>query len=109
MTQRAPVNIPVEMRRSGGTRWYRLGTAVSERGLLLAHVAPDALDGPLDIAFHLPGDAAPIRCRGLLTEVVVGEGDQERAERRAVELIDLDQESRARIANYVTERLSIYA
>jgi hypothetical protein len=109
MTQRAPVNVPVEMRRAGRTRWYRLTSAVSERELLLAHVAPEALDGPLDVAFHLPGDTAPIRCRGRVSEIIVGEGEEQRAERRAVELFDLDQDSRARIANYDTERLSIYA
>jgi hypothetical protein len=105
MTQRAPANVPVELRRAGRTRWFRLATAVSEQGLLLAHVAPESLDGPLEVAFHLPGDPVPIRCRGLLSEIVVGEGEEERAERRAVALIDLDQEGRARIANYVTERL----
>ena len=109
MTQRAPLNVPVEMRRAGRTRWFRLSAAVSERGLLLAHVAPDALDGPLEIAFHLPGDPAPIRGRGILEEIVVGEGEHERAERRAIELVDVDEAGRARIANYVTERLSVYA
>src|SRR6478672_7118966 len=101
MTQRAPVNIPVEMRRGGRSRWFRLATAVGERDLLLAHVAPESLDGPLEIAFHLPGDPAAIRCRGIVGEIVIGEGEEERAERRAVELIDLDQDARARITTYV--------
>ncbi|MDB4969550.1 MAG: hypothetical protein JWN44_5239 [Myxococcales bacterium] len=108
MTQRAPLHVPVELRRQGRTRWFRLSAAVSEQGLLLAHVVPDALDGPLEVAFHLPGDPEPIRCRGRASEVVVGEGEEERAERRAIELSDLDQDGRARITNYVTERLSSY-
>jgi hypothetical protein len=109
MTQRAPVNIPVEMRRGGRARWFRLATEIGERDLVIGHVAPESLDGPLDIAFHLPGDPAAIRCRGLLSEIVVGEGETERAERRLIDLIDLDQDARARITTYVTERLSIYA
>jgi hypothetical protein len=54
----------------------------------------------------LPGDAVPIRGVGRVTETVVGEGEEERAERRVIELAELDEDARARIANYVVERQS---
>jgi hypothetical protein len=95
------------MRRDGRNRWFRLATAVSTESLSLAHVVPEELDGPLDIAFHLPGDTAPIRCTGRVLEEVVGEGEEERAERRAVGLMNLDESARTRITNYVNERLGL--
>ena len=106
MTQRAPMHVPVEiLRRDGRTRWFRLATDISADALRLAHVLPEELDGPLAVAFHLPGDAVPVRCGGRAVEVVVGEGEEERAERRAIALSDLDEAARARITHYVTERL----
>ena len=106
MPPRAPMHVPVEiLRRDGRTRWYRLSADVSVETLSFTHVVPETLDGPLAIAFHLPGDAAPLRCGAYAVEEVVGEGEEERAERRAVRFADLDEASRARIANYVTERL----
>ena len=87
MPPRAPMHVPVEiLRRDGVTRWYRLTTHVAVDSLRLAHVVPDELDGPLSIAFHLPGDARPVRCSGRAVEEVVGDGEDERAERRGIAL-----------------------
>ena len=107
MTQRAPMHVPVEISRlDGHTRWFRLTSDISAAALRFGHVLPEELDGPLAVAFHLPGDALPIRCGGRAVEEIVGEGEDEHAERRAITLSDLDDASRARITNYVTERLS---
>jgi hypothetical protein len=108
MSLLAPMHVPVEiLRRDGRTRWFRLTTDVSPERLRFAHVIPEELDGPLQVAFHLPGDSAPVRCSGRTVEEVVGEGEEERAERRAIALSDLDDEARARIIHYVTERLGL--
>ena len=107
MTQRAPMHVPVEiLRRDGHTRWFRLTTDIAAGALRFAQVLPEELDGPLAIAFHLPGDALPVRCGGCAVEEIVGEGEDEHAVRRAIALSDLDDASRARITHYVTERLS---
>ena len=107
MTQRAPMHVPVEiLRRDGHTRWFRLTTDISADALCFADVLPEELDGPLAVAFHLPGDALPVRCDGRAVEEVVGDGEDERAERRVIALAGLDDASRARIINYVNERLS---
>ncbi len=104
----AKMQVPVELRRQGGpARWFRLTSEVSAEALSLAEVVPEELDGPLAVAFHLPGDAAPIRCRGRAVEEVVGEGEHERAERRGVAFLDLDEQARGRIVNYVNERLGL--
>src|ERR1700744_623754 len=108
MTPRAPMQVPVEiLRRDGRDRWFRSSTHVAVDALRLAHAVPEELDGPLAIAFHLPGDAAAIRCGGRAIEEVVGEGEDEHAERRAIALVDVDEAARARIAQYVTERLGL--
>ena len=108
MTQRAPMHVPVEiLRRDGRTRWFRLTTDVSAESLRFAHVIPEELDGPLALAFHLPGDAVPLRVAGRAIEEVVGEGEDEHAERKAIVFVDLDEASRARITNYVHERLGL--
>jgi hypothetical protein len=108
MPPRAPMHVPVEiLRRDGRNRWFRLTTDVSSEALRFAHVVPDELDGPLSIAFHLPGDAEAVRCSGRAVEVVVGEGDDERAEHRAIVFTDLDESARARITTYVNERLGL--
>jgi hypothetical protein len=75
--------------------------------LRLAHVVPDELDGPLLIAFHLPGDGVVVRCAGRTLEEVVGEGEEEHAERRVIGLVDLDDGARTRIASYITDRLGL--
>ncbi len=104
----AKMHVPVELTRQGGrARWFRLTRAVSVDTLSLAPNIPEELDGPLAVAFHLPGDAAPIRCRGRAVEEVVGEGEEERAERRGLAFLDLDEEARGRIVNYVNERLGL--
>jgi hypothetical protein len=116
MSLRAPMHVPVELRplarqsRPSGSmgrdeRWFRLASAVSAEGILLADVVPDELAGSLDIAFHLPGDRQPIRCSGRPAEEVIGTGEDERSERSAVVFVDLDESGRARILNYVNERL----
>ncbi len=108
MSLRAPMHVPVEILRPGGrARWFRLASGVSAEALSLAHVVPDELDGPLAVAFHLPGDAAAIRCRARAVEEVVGEGEEERAERRGLAFLDLDEAARGRIVNYVNERLGL--
>ena len=109
MSYRAPLRVPVELRHDGRSRWFRLTTRIGEEALFLAQICPEELDGPVDIAFHLPGDPAPIRCRGRAAEEVIGEGEEERAERRILRFVDLQPESRARIANYITERLGPFA
>jgi hypothetical protein len=108
MSLRAPMHVPVEiLRRDGRTRWFRLTTHVSAESLRFAHVVPEELDGPLAVAFHLPGDAVAVRCGGRALEEVVGEGEEEHAERRGIGFVDLDEEARTRIVNYVTERLGL--
>ena len=107
MTQRAPMHVPVEiLRREGRTRWFRLATDIGVDLVRFAHVLPEELDGPLAIAFHLPGDATPVRCGGRAVEEIVGQGEDEHVERSAIALSDLDDASRARITTYVTERLT---
>ncbi len=108
MPPRAPMHVPVEiLRRDGHTRWYRLTTHVAVDSLRLGHVVPEELDGPLSIAFHLPGDATAVRCSGRAVEEVVGAGEDERAERRGIAFVDLEEPARARISQYVTERLGL--
>ncbi|HEX8954390.1 MAG TPA: hypothetical protein VF945_21195 [Polyangia bacterium] len=100
------MHVPVELsRRNERTRWFRLSTDINADALRFAQEIPDDLDGPLALAFHLPGDPLPVRCGGRAVEEIVGEGEDERAEHRAIALFDLDDEARARITNYVTERL----
>ena len=105
MSLRAPLRVPVELKRIG--RWFRLAHAVSTEGLRLGQALPDEVEGPMEIAFHLPGAAEPVRCHGEAVEERVGEGDHERAERRAVRFLDLDEAGAARIQAYVQERLGI--
>jgi hypothetical protein len=70
---------------------------------------PDEVEGVFTLAFHLPGDPQPIHCRARAEETVVGEGEAERAERRDIVFLDLDEGGRARIDAYVQERLGLYA
>src|SRR5438552_318133 len=116
MSPRAPVHVPVELRHRRGRedaslepRWFRLASAVGVEGLLLADVVPDELAGTLDVAFHLPGDREPIRCSGRPSHEVIGTGEDERSARSAVVFIDLDESGRARILNYVNERVGPFA
>lgn len=82
-----------------------MAAAVEPRRLLLTHSVPEELDGAVEIAFHLPGDAAPIYCHGQIGAVQVGEGEEARSERRAIELGELDEVTRGRIEHYIAERL----
>jgi hypothetical protein len=109
MSYRAPLRVPVELRHDGRSRWFRLTTSIAEEHLLLAQICPEELDGPVGIAFHLPGDPVPIRCRARAAEEIVGEGEEQRAERRILRFVDLEPEGRERIANYITERLGLFA
>jgi hypothetical protein len=105
MSLRAPLRVPVEIKRE--TRWFRLAHAVSTDGLSLDQAVPDEVDGPLELAFHLPGVTEPLRCHGEAVEEIVGEGDDERAERRGLRFLDLDEAGAARIQAYVQERLAL--
>jgi len=105
MSLTAPVRVPVEL--SGGARWFRLAHAVGVDGLTLGQAAPEELEGTFEARFRLPGDLQPIRVRARAAEVVVGEGEQERGERRALVFLDLDPASRARIEGYIQERLGL--
>jgi hypothetical protein len=99
--------VPVELCGEGRGRWFRLATTVSADALCFLHVIPEELEGPVRVAFHLPGDAAPVRCRGRVVTEVVGEGEEERQERRAVAFLEVEEEARARITHYVNERLGL--
>jgi hypothetical protein len=105
MSLRAPLRVPVELRRA--TRWFRLAIAVSVDGLAFAGALPEELDGPVEVTFHLPGGSPALRCTGRVEEEVVGEGAEERAERRAVRFLDLDEAGQALIQHYVEERLGL--
>jgi hypothetical protein len=105
MSLHAPLRVPVEL--LAGARYFRLAHEVGEDGLLFGAAVPDVIEGPVQVRFHLPGDPQPIRCRARPGEVVVGEGHEERAERRAVRFLDLDEEGRARIETYVQGRLGL--
>jgi hypothetical protein len=109
MSYRAPLCVPVELRRDGRSRWFRLTTSINEELVMLAQICPEEIDGVVSVAFHLPGDAVAIRCRGRIAEEVVGEGEEQHAERRIVRFVDLEAEASDRISNYVTERLGLFA
>ncbi len=59
MSLSAPLRVPVEIRRH--QRWFLLAGAVSTDELVLLRGVPAELEGPLAIAFHLPGDRQPSR------------------------------------------------
>ena len=103
MSLQAPLRVPIELRLDGRSRWYRLTQSVSENALHLGEVVPEELDRPLLVAFHLPGDPVPIRCRGETVEVVVGPG----AERRGIRFLDLDAADQTRVSSYVQIRLGL--
>jgi hypothetical protein len=105
MSLRAPLRVPVELKRQG--RWFRLACAVSLDAIELSSAMPEGGGGPLDFRFPLPVAAAPLVCHGVVEEQVVGEGDEEHAERRRVRFLDLDEDGATRIQAYVQERLGI--
>jgi hypothetical protein len=107
MSLRAPLRVPVELKRPPKhDRWFRLALEVAVDGLSLSSAVPEELDGPLEVRFHLPGGDA-IALHGEIAEEIVGEGENERAERRLVRFLDLDENGAARIQAYVQERLGI--
>ena len=105
MSFRAPLRVPVELKRQN--RWFLLAHSVSVDGLTLSAAVPEEVEGPLEISFHLPGSDAQLTCHGEVIEEVVGEGDEERVERRAVRFLDLDQAAAVTIQAYVQDRLGI--
>ena len=105
MSLAAPIRVPVELRTR--LRYFRLAHAVSAEAVELGTPAPDEAEGAVEVAFVLPGDAQPVRCRARVEEIVVGRGEDERAERRALRFLDLDEAARARIQKYVEERLGL--
>jgi hypothetical protein len=88
----APLRVPVELR--GSQRFWRMAHFVAPDGIELRVAAPAELEGAIEIAFHLPGDAETIRCHA-------------RAEEKRVRFLDLDATARTRIERYVKERLLI--
>lgn len=104
MSLAAPLRVPVEIRRD--QRWFLLAGSVSVDELVLLRGVPAELEGPVAIAFHLPGDRQAIRCHaraGAAPEEVVGE--QELG--RRLRFLDLDQSERDRILAYVKDRLGL--
>jgi hypothetical protein len=114
MPPTAPLRVPVEIRRAGAAdgrsaeemiRCFRLGHEVSEEGLLLGVPVPDDLDGPVELSFFLPEDERPVAARGSVVKIAVS--DEEEATRRGLRFLQLDEETRGRIARYVLERSAI--
>ncbi len=105
MSLRAPLRVPVELKR--GHRWFRLAHAISVDGLTLGQPVPDEAEGPLEIFFHLPGNGTPVTCHGEAMEEVVNDGESERAVRRAIRFLDLDETAATSIQAYVRESLGI--
>src|SRR5262245_39480637 len=111
MAVTAPLRIPVEIRRRGGTRaaggerWFRLARGVSELGLSFARALPEACDGPLAVTFVLPDDnEARIELEARAVSVETGDETAPEA-RLAVRFLSPDEASRARIARYVAARV----
>jgi hypothetical protein len=104
MSLGVPIRVPVELGKGG--RWFRMSVEIAPSMIWFAQAAPDELEGPLTIAFHLPGDPRPVRGHGRLVEVrTIGDDGEERASRSAVTFTDLDPDARSRIEAYVQERL----
>jgi hypothetical protein len=91
------------MRRDARARYFRLAHAVSLDGVALGTDAPDLLQGAVEVAFHLPGDPLPIRCRARVAATDAGDT----VERRALRFIELDGDAGARIERYIEERLGL--
>lgn len=104
----APLRVPVEIRgpSRGAPRWFRLANGVSELGLLFPRALPDELDGPVEVAFHLPEDPEPVTSHGrAITVEDAARADDAPPVRRAIRFVALAEEARARIARYVEERV----
>jgi hypothetical protein len=114
----APLRVPVELRREGSGRWFRLAEALSEEGLTFGRPLPAELDGPLVVTFHLPASAAPvaggepetagpIQLTARREEVAADEGpDGPPAAGREVRFVRPEAALRARIVRYLQERLA---
>ncbi len=104
MSLAAPLRVPIEIRRD--QRWFLLAGAVSTDELVLLRGVPAELEGPLAIAFHLPGDREPIRCHAraqAAPDEAVGEQDLG----RRLKFLDLGEPERDRILAYVKDRLGL--
>jgi hypothetical protein len=104
----APLRVPVEIRPAGrAARWFRLAHGVSADGLLLGHPLPDEVEGPVELAFHLPEDPSPVACTGRVVAVAPATGEKEaEPARRGIRFLALDEPTRGRIARYLEERLT---
>jgi hypothetical protein len=112
MPLRAPIRVPVELRRPPRERCFRMAYSISEGGIDFAVPVPETFDGPLEFRLHLPEDPVPLTGAGEVMEVVPspeGAADPEEGEPRrlALRFSHLAEEARARVARYIEERLLI--
>jgi hypothetical protein len=111
MPLRAPIRVPVELRRAARIRCFRMAHAISVEGLDFAVPVPETFDGPIDFRLHLPEDPVLLTGAGEVIEVVPEEepADPEEGEPRrlALRFSYLAEEARARVARYIEERLQI--
>jgi hypothetical protein len=105
---RAPMTMPVQIGAADAPegRWFRLSEELGPDGLTLADGLPEL--GVVALTFHVPGDPQPIACRARLDELVVSDdAGNERAERRELTFISLDDDARTRILRYLNDRLGL--
>jgi hypothetical protein len=108
MPEAAPLRVPAELRRAGPAksgRWFRTARSVSVEGLRFGVALPEALDGPIEVAFVLPDDEEPVTGRGVVEEL--RRDDDLPPVRLALRFVGLEEPTRARIARYVEERLAV--
>ena len=99
--------MPIEIRRVGGNeRWFRMAESISLAEIALSTSVSEALDGPLQVAFHLPGDAEAIHGLAEAQEVVISDGEAEWAERRTLVFLVLNDAARLKIGQYIEESLA---
>ncbi len=81
-----------------------MAVSVSPEMLTLGSGLPDQVDGPIVLAFHLPGDPIAIRAHARAVEQLVDEGEEtEHSERRGLVFIDLEENAKTRIEAYLKE------
>jgi hypothetical protein len=82
-----------------------MASEVSIAGVSLSSAVPEELAGPIEVAFHLPGDLDVIRCRARVEETEAKREDTEARElRREVRFLDLSETLRTKIKEYVLAR-----
>jgi hypothetical protein len=64
MPLRAPIRVPVELRRGAHVRCFRMARSISVEGIDFAVPVPENFDGPLDFRLHLPEDPVPLTGAG---------------------------------------------